>query len=176
MTQNFKNNSGEGFNMGENRNYGDILNCSYLLAMPKSFEESIVMTTDFKGGDKSSFSGSPLINCDSNESIIGMSLFFRTHRTPISQKHSLGLVLREGRNLIFLYDLCIYPNQQKSHMDRKTRKAFYGSHIHILGEVKSANLDYDSITWQDCLEIFAKDTNITLESNKILGPFDGELI
>lgn len=162
--------------MGENRNYGDILNCSCLLAMPKYFEESIVMSTDSKSGDRSTFSGSPLIDFESNDSIVGMSLFFRTHRTPISQKHSLGLVVREGRDLIFLYDLCIYPNQQKSHMDRKSRKAFYGSHIHILGEVKSANLDYDSITWHDCLEIFAKDTNIKLESSKILGPFDGELI
>jgi len=162
--------------MGENRNYGNILKSSYLLAMPKYFEESIIMKTDSKGGDKSAFSGSPLFNFDTDESIAGLSLFFRTHRTPISQKHSLGLVLREGRDLIFLYDLCIYPNEQKSHMDRKTRKSFYGSHVHILGEVNCANLDYDSINWHDCLEIFAKETNITFESNKILGPFDGELI
>jgi hypothetical protein len=155
------------------RTFGNIVENKEILAIPKQFNGDVFMASS---GDDSLFLGAPVFNKTTGESIVGLGINFRAKRTPAYAKYNFGLTLREGGDLHILLDLCIYPNHMKSHMDRQKKERFFGSHIHILGENKQLNIDYNMHNWLDCFSIFMLHANIEFTSTRIVEPFAGDLI
>lgn len=162
--------------MSGNRCFGDLDEGRSILEAPKYFDYPVIMQKQNKKPSQCLFSGAPIFETSSDENIVGLSLYFRTHRAPDSFKHSFGLIQRIGNKQNWLYDLCIYPPFQRSHVDKKKRQVFYGSHIHLLDDSLKVDLDYDSCTWLDYLNFFAEQTNIKLTSSTVIEPFAGELL
>lgn len=158
------------------RSHGNVLKSESFLRLPKYFDEDIIMVTSGSLNQYSTFSGAPLFNYKNDESIVGLGLRFKTTRMPGYEKHSFGLTMREGNDLHFLVDLCIYPNHIKSHADRERRENIFGSHIHIIDETHKLNINYDTTSWTDWFKIFSGEANIDFRSTKIILPFEGELI
>lgn len=145
-----------------------------LITIPKLFTDDIVMETSGAKHQYSKFSA-PLLYSN-GENITGLSLRLESNRTQAYRIHRFGLMLRDGAMLNPILDFCIYPNFTRAHMDRVKRITIYGSHVHILNDVNKLDVDYDECTWRDCFKMFANQANITFTSNKVIEPFEGELL
>jgi hypothetical protein len=91
-------------------------------------------------------------------------------------KHSFGLMQKVGNEKKWIYDLCIYPEDQKSHVDRKKREVFHGPHVHYLDDCFEIKLEHKIDEWDKWFHFFAKNINLQIESNDIMGPLAGELL
>src|SRR5690606_11304185 len=147
-----------------------------LLETPKYFESAVRMQRDIKKNSLYQFSGAPIHEIESEQNIVGLSIFLRTNITPDSMKHSFGLIQRVGNRTNWLYDLCIYPTHQRSHVDKVKRKVFYGPHIHTLDDTIDIELSYELHDWNKWFHLFAKNINLQIRSNDIIEPLAGELL
>lgn len=152
----------------------DIELARSLLEQRKTFADDVVMETSGKQNQYSRFSA-PL--CDTKgDNIPGLSLRFETNRTQGFMKHRLGLMWRQGLITYQILDICIYPNTIRSHTDRSARIVIYGSHIHTINDVYKLDIDYDSVNWSDCFDLFKEKSNTEFLSLEIVGAFEGDLI
>ena len=159
-----------------NRCFGDLKEGKSVLETPKYFEPSVRMRRDTKKNSLYQFSGAPVHEVSSEENIVGLSIFLRTNIAPDSMKHSFGLIQRVGNKTNWLYDLCVYPQHQRSHIDKLKRKVFYGPHIHVLDDTNEMDLCYELHEWNKWFHLFAKNINLQIRSNDIIEPLAGELL
>lgn len=162
--------------MSENRCIGNLGQGKLILDTPKYFDLPIIMQKDNKKPCLYKFSGSPVYETASTQNIVGLSIFLRTNITVDSMKHSFGLVQRVGRQMNWIYDLCIYPKHQRSHVDKVERKVFYGPHAHILDKTIEINLEHELDDWNKWFQVFAQNINLQITSNDIIEPLAGELL
>lgn len=162
--------------MGGNRIFVNQDNGKRILEAPKYFESPIKMTRDVKKISFHQFSGAPVYEASTELNIVGLSIFLRTNIAPDTMKHSFGLMQKIGNERKWIYDLCIYPEHQKSHVDRKKREVFYGPHVHCLDDSYEIKLDYEIDEWDKWFHFFAKKINLEVRSNDIMGPLAGELL
>jgi len=161
--------------MSGNRCFGDLEECRKILDTRKYFESPIIMQRDIKKISLHQFSGAPVYEVNTEENIVGLSIFLRTNIAPDSMKHSFGLIQKVGNRTNWLYDLCVYPKNQKSHVDRKKREVFHGPHVHFLDNSFEVDLTYEVEDWQNWFQLFAKNINLEIKSNDIMEPLAGEL-
>lgn len=152
----------------------DVELAKTLLESKKIFTEDVIMQTSGKQNQYSRFSA-PVSDIN-GDNIPGLSIRFDTNRTQGFMKHTLGLLWRNGLVTHPILDICIYPNSARSHMDRVARTSIYGSHIHLINDVYKLDIDYNSIQWFDCFELFKEKSNIDFSSSKIIGAFEGDLL
>lgn len=162
--------------MGGNRCFGDVIEGKRILETPKYFESPIKMRRDINKLSLYLFSGAPIFETSTDLNIVGLSIYLRTNITPDSMKHSFGLIQTVGKNINWIYDLCIYPKHQRSHVDKKKREVFYGPHIHVLDESFEIGLDYEIDEWQKWFHFFAENINLQIMSDDIMEPLAGELL
>ncbi|MCK8641326.1 hypothetical protein M1L59_11580 [Acinetobacter schindleri] len=162
--------------MSSNRCFGDLEEGKKILETPKYFESAVRMQRDIKKNSLYQFSGAPVHEIESEQNIVGLSIFLRTNIAPDSMKHSFGLIQRVGNRTNWLYDLCIYPAHQRSHVDKVKRKVFYGPHIHTLDDTIDIELCYELHDWNKWFHLFAKNINLQIRSNDIIEPLAGELL
>lgn len=162
--------------MGGNRCFGDIEEGKAILETPKYFEAPVIMRRDLKKISLYQFSGAPIYESDTEENIVGLSIFCRTNIAPDSMKHSFGLIQTVGNRTNWIYDLCVYPKDQRSHVDKKKREVFYGPHIHVLEDSFEIDLSYGIDEWSKWFGLFAKNINLQIRSNDIMEPLAGELL
>lgn len=162
--------------VSENRCIGDLEEGQRILDTPKYFDLPIIMQKDNNKPSLYNFSGSPVYETQSTENIVGLSIFLRTNVTIDSMKHSFGLVQRIGRQMNWIYDLCIYPEHQRSHVDRIQKKVYYGPHAHILDKTIEIKLEHELNDWNKWFQVFAQNINLEILSNDIIEPLAGELL
>lgn len=162
--------------MSTNRCFGEWDEGKKILETPKYFESAVRMQRDIKKNSLYQFSGAPVHEIESEQNIVGLSIFLRTNITPDSMKHSFGLIQRVGNRINWLYDLCVYPPHQRSHVDKLKRKVFYGPHIHTLNDTIEIGLSYELHDWNKWFHLFAKNINLQIRSNDIIEPLAGELL
>ncbi|WP_215895451.1 hypothetical protein [Acinetobacter pullicarnis] len=165
-----------GWIMGGNRVFLNSDDGKKILETPKYFESPIIVSRDINKFSLYQFSGAPVYETSTDLNIVGLSIFLRTNIAPDSMKHSFGLVQNIGKNKKWIYDLCIYPEHQRSHVDRKKREVFYGPHVHCLDDSFEINLDYSVDEWDRWFGLFAKNINLQIRSDDIMGPLAGELL
>ncbi|WP_033134834.1 hypothetical protein [Acinetobacter sp. MN12] len=162
--------------MGGNRIFVDSDDGKRILETPKYFESPIKMTRDINKISFHQFSGAPVYEVSTELNIIGLSIFLRTNIAPDTMKHSFGLMQRVGNERKWIYDLCIYPEHQKSHVDRRKREVFYGPHVHCLDDSFEIKLNYKIDEWDKWFHFFAEKINLQIRSSDIMGPLAGELL
>lgn len=162
--------------MGGNRCFGDLEEGKAILDTPKYFESPVIMGRDLKKISLYQFSGAPIYEVSTEENIVGLSIYCRTNIAPDSMKHSFGLVQKVGNRTNWLYDLCVYPPHQRSHVDKKTKQVFYGSHAHFLDNAYDIEPIYELEDWKNWFAFFAKNINLHIRSNDIMEPLAGELL
>ena len=162
--------------MRGNRCFGDLSEGKLILETPKYFDYPIRMQQDIRKITLHQFSGAPIYEVSTDENIVGLSIFCRTNIAPDSMKHSFGLIQKVGNQINWIYDLCVYPKHQKSHVDRKKREVFHGPHVHYLNDSFEINLDYPVDDWKNWFYLFAKNINLQIKSNDIMEPLAGELL
>ena len=146
-----------------------------ILEMPKYFDSPVTMARDINKYSFHHFSGAPVYELSTDLNIVGLSIFLRTNIAPDSMKHSFGLMQKVGNNKKWIYDLCIYPEHQKSHVDKMKREVFYGPHVHCLDNAYEIKLSYGIDEWDKWFHFFAKNINLQVRSSDIMGPLAGEL-
>lgn len=152
----------------------DIELAKRLITTNKFFTDDVVMQTEGAKNQYSKFTAP--VFYPNGDNIVGLSLRFESNRSQGYRIHRLGLMLREGSFLNPILDLCFYPNFARAHMDRIKRETIYGSHVHILNDVKKLDVDYDKCNWIDYFGMFANHANVNFSSSKIVQPFEGELL
>jgi hypothetical protein len=152
----------------------DIELAKKLITTNKLFTENVVMQTEGAKCQYSKFTA-PVLYAN-GDNVVGLSLRFESNRSQGYRIHRLGLMFREGSLLNPIIDLCFYPNYTRAHMDKAKRETIYGSHVHILNDVKKLDVNYDKCNWMDYLGMFAKQANVNFSSCKIVQPFEGELL
>lgn len=162
--------------MGGNRIFIDSNDGKKILETPKYFESPIKMIRDEKRISFHQFSGAPVYEVSTELNIIGLSIFLRTNIAPDTMKHSFGLMQKIGNQKKWIYDLCVYPEAQKSHVDRKKREVFYGPHVHCLDDSFEIKLEHGIDEWDKWFRFFAKMINLEVRSNDIMEPLAGELL
>lgn len=162
--------------MGGNRIFVNSIDGKKILDVPKYFDSSILMARDTRRFSFYHFSGAPVYEVSTDLNIIGLSLFLRTNIAPDTMKHSFGLMQRVGNERKWIYDLCVYPEHQKSHVDRNKKEVFYGPHVHCLDESFEIPLNFKIEEWDKWFHFFAEKINLEVRSNDIIGPLAGELL
>lgn len=162
--------------MGGNRNFICNEHGQEILDSPKYFDMPIVMARDLRKISLYQFSGAPVYHCETHENIVGLSLYLRTNIAPDTMKHSFGLIKNVNGRLEWIYDLCVYPKHQRSHVDKKSKQVFYGPHAHCLSDAYRVPFDYEIQEWEMWFNLFAKNINLRIDSSDIMAPLAGELL
>lgn len=159
--------------MSGNRCFGDLDEGKRILEAPKYFESPVKMTREINNLSLYKFSGAPIYETSTELNIVGLSIFLRTNIAPDSMKHSFGLVQRVGKKTNWLYDLCVYPEHQRSHVDKKKREVFMDhTFIFLMTHLKLTYLTILKIG-KDGFQLFAKNINLQIRSSDIMEPLAG---